>query len=204
LRKLILLIVFNATFLLSKAQICGTPGLDGSSNLTGSGSINTYYPISGNITLAAGSRSISLTAVPFDDVYGNNFGTKPISAGDMLLVIQMQDATINATNDVLYGSGNANAGPDNLGGTGFTNLGNTGVFEYVIATNSVPMTGGTLTFRAAGNNKGTVNSYFSALETATRGKRTFQVVRIPQYSNLVLSSSIKTPPFNGDVGGIYI
>ncbi|MBC8053701.1 MAG: gliding motility-associated C-terminal domain-containing protein [Sphingobacteriaceae bacterium] len=182
------------------AQICGTPGLDGSGNI--SGSINTYFPVSGNITLSSGTKQVQLSSVPPNDNYGNNFGTKPISAGDMLLIIQMQDATINFSDNNLYGANNSSYGPDNLGGTGFTALGNTGTFEYVIATNAVGLGGGNLTFRGAGVNKGTVHTYFAADETSVRGKRTFQVVRIPQYSNLVLSSSINTPPFNGHAGGI--
>jgi hypothetical protein len=30
-------------------------------------------------------------------------------------------------------------------------------------------------------------------------KRTFQIIRLPQYSNLILTSDITTPPFNGTV-----
>ena len=73
------------------AQICGTPGLDGPENI--SASLNSYFPPNGNITLAAGAKSISLAAVPANDVHGNNFGTEPILAGDLILIIQMQDAT---------------------------------------------------------------------------------------------------------------
>ncbi len=199
-KKLLLVFILIGRSILCLGQLCGTPGLDGSGNITGS--INTYFPVAGDITLAAGSKTVKLAAVPPDDPYGNNFGTKAISAGDMLLIIQMQDASINSSNDNKYGSNNSASGPDNLGGTGFTDLGNSGVFEYVIATNAVPLSGGDVTFKGVGSGKGTVNSYFNAAETSGRGKRTFQVVRVPQYSNLILSSSIKTPPFNGVAGGI--
>ncbi|HRH50653.1 MAG TPA: gliding motility-associated C-terminal domain-containing protein [Panacibacter sp.] len=182
------------------AQVCGTPGLDGPENI--SGSINTYFPPSGNVTLAAGAKSITLEAVPANDPYGNNFGTESIQAGDLLLLIQMQDATINYTNSNLYGAGNSASGTDALGATGYTSLGNSGRFEYVIATNAVALTGGTLTFKGAGTGGGTVYAYVNAAATATSGKKTFEVVRVPQYSNLVLSSDISTPPFNGKAGGI--
>ena len=130
------------------AQICGTPGVDGPANI--STAINTYYPIKvGEPTLNAGAQAINLGAVPAIDAYGNNFGTTPISAGDLILIIQMQDATINYTNTKNYGSGSSNSFSD--GGTGFTNIGNTGVFEYVIATNNVPLTGGNLKIKCAGN-----------------------------------------------------
>ncbi|MFB3390248.1 beta strand repeat-containing protein, partial [Flavobacterium sp. LAR06] len=182
------------------AQICGTPGGDGP--VTVSSSVNTYYPITGNVTMNAGSKSIVLSKVPATDAHLNNFGATPISTGDLILIIQMQDATIDYTNSTSYGSGTANSGLDGLGGTGFTALGNTGVFEYVIATNSVPLTGGNLTFKGTGTGGGVLNSFFNADATSTRGKRTFQIVRVPQYSNLTLTSNITTPPFNGVAGGV--
>ncbi|WP_295093512.1 gliding motility-associated C-terminal domain-containing protein [uncultured Flavobacterium sp.] len=198
--RLILFILFATLPIASIAQVCGTPGVDGP--VAVSSSVNTYFPISGNITLNAGAQSILLAGVPATDQYSNNFGTTPISAGDLILIIQMQDATINYTNTTSYGSGTSNSGPDNLGGTGFTSLGNSGIFEYVIATNSVPLTGGNLTFKGTGTNGGVLNSFYNADPTASRGKRTFQVVRVPQYSNLTLTANITTPPFNGVAGGI--
>lgn len=200
-KKSVLLFLFLFVIINSLlAQICGTPGQDGSGTI--SQSVNTYYPSIAAQSVNIGAKSIELAAVPETDRYKNNFGTIPIKKGDLLLIIQMQDATINSNNSNLYGSGTITSGRDILGGTGFIELGNSGVFEYAIATSDVPLTGGTLTFRAAGLNKGTVFSYTNAPETLSRGKRTFQVVRVPQYSNLELSTDIKTPPFNGVAGGI--
>ncbi|WP_425554796.1 beta strand repeat-containing protein, partial [Flavobacterium ginsengisoli] len=198
--RLIFFISFVTLPIFSFAQVCGTPGVDGP--VAVSSSVNTYYPITGNVTLSAGAQSVYLAGVPATDQYSNNFGATPISAGDLILIIQMQDATINYTNTTSYGSGTTNSGPDYLGGTGLTSLGNTGVFEYVIATNNVPLTGGNLTFKGTGNNSGVLNSFYNADATTTRGKRTFQVVRVPQYSNLTLTANITTPPFNGVAGGI--
>ncbi|MDQ6527943.1 gliding motility-associated C-terminal domain-containing protein [Flavobacterium sp. LHD-85] len=198
--RLIFFILFATLPTFSFAQVCGTPGVDGP--VAVSTSVNTYYPIAGNITLNTGAQSILLAGVPATDQYSNNFGTTAISAGDLILIIQMQDATINYTNSNSYGSGTTNSGPDNLGGTGFTSLGNSGVFEYVIATNNVPLTGGNLTFKGAGTNGGILNTFYNSDATATRGKRTFQVVRVPQYSNLTLTANITTPPFNGVAGGV--
>src|SRR5580693_3693265 len=76
------------------AQPCGTPGRDGSPTLTGI--VNTYYP--GTATAAAGATSISV---------GTPSGsTARIAAGDLLLVIQMQDAAINTSNTTAYGGNN--------------------------------------------------------------------------------------------------
>ena len=199
-KKIFLFLCISAFSTNVIAQICGTPGLDGPENI--SGSINTYFPPSGTVTLAAGAKSILLAAVPPNDPYGNNFGTEPVQAGDLLLIIQMQDATINSRNDVLYGANSSVSGPDAFGGTGYTSLGNSGRFEYVIATNAVTLAGGTLTFKGAGTGGGTVYAYVNAPASATEGKKTFEVVRVPQYSNLVLSSNISTPPFNGKAGGV--
>jgi len=154
------------------------------------------------VTLVAGAQSVALGSVPPTDAHGNNFGSVPITAGDLLLIIQMQDATIDFSNSTLYGANNATSGLDGLGATGYTNLGNSGKFEYVIATNNVPLTGGTLTFKGSGTGNGTVYSYTNAGPTATSGQKSFQIIRIPQYSNLRLSSNISPPPFNGAAGGV--
>jgi len=201
-------LVFFFLSTIAYAQICGTPGLDGPFDI--GGQVNTYYPPAFNTTLLAGATSTMLAAVPADVVFNGGINTysanhKSIEVGDLLLIIQMQDATINSSNSNLYGDGTDISGPDKLGGTGYTDLGNTGLFEYVVATNDVPLTGGTLTFRGAGVGGGAVNTYnnqdFNPLST-TQGQRTFQIVRVPQYSNVKLIANISAPPFNGKVGGI--
>lgn len=183
-----------------QAQVCGTSGIDGPS--TNTNPINTYYPVSGNRSLNAGAKSILLEAVPATDAYGNNYGNIGVRPGDLILIIQMQDAIINFNDSDLYGGGASNTGPDGLGGTGYTNIGFSGKFEYVIALNAVPITGGTLNFRGGSAGGGVVNSYVNAAPTATRGQRRFQIVRVPQYSNLTLTSDITTVPYNGKAGGV--
>ena len=185
----------------TNAQVCGTSGLDGPQNAVPP--VNTYFPLASNATLPAGSKSITLLPVPPDDPNFNlSYGVTPIKSGDLILIIQMQDAEINYNNSDKYGSGASNSGPDSKGGTGYTNLGNSGKFEYVVATSDVPLTGGVLTFRGAGAGNGCVNTYTNADGTTTRGQRRFQIVRVPQYSNLILTTNITTPPYNGSVGGI--
>jgi hypothetical protein len=199
-RRIFLLMCFFAVTTYGITQVCGTPGVDGPVNIAAS--INTYFPPEANSTLLAGEKSLMLVSVPPNDPYGNSFGSTPIKAGDMLLIIQMQDADIAYSNNELYGANNATGGPDGLGGTGFLSVGNTGRFEYLIATNAVPLSGGNFTFKGAGINNGSVFSYTNAPATPTQGKRTFQLVRVPQFSNLTLTSNISTPPFNGLAGGI--
>ena len=173
----------------SSAGICAIPGKNGPASL--GGIVNTYYP--GNASVSAGSQSITL---------GSSAGaTTGISAGDLLLVIQMQDATINATNTAAYGSGNTSND-----GRGQTSMGNSGLYEYVVATNSVPTSGGTLTFKGApsGGTGGLINSYNNANATGSQGQRRFQVVRVPQYSNLTLTTTVTALEWNGKVGGIVV
>ena len=193
-------------FLQAVGQVCGTPGKDGVGRKKVIGSdyfLNTYFSPSGEMELSAGSRQIRLDGIRKDltPVFID------VEPGDLLLIIQMQDATIHASNDVLYGGNSANSGPDQLGGTGYTDLGNTGKYEYVVATNSVPATGGVLNFIGSGSGRGTVNNYASSLPTNTRGARTFQVVRIPQFSNILNHdfdySAQNLSCFNGRTGGIY-
>jgi hypothetical protein len=76
--------------------------------------------------------------------YGNDFGSVPISTGDLVLIIQMQDAEINSTNSTNYGSGIVNSFRSERRNWIYK-YGNTGVFEYIV-TNNVA-TGGNLTFK---------------------------------------------------------
>jgi hypothetical protein len=62
------------------------------------------------------------------------------------------------------------------------------VFEYVIATNNVPLTGGNLTFKGTSAGGGVKNSFYNAQHQ--QEERTFQIIRLPQYSNLILTSDI--------------
>jgi hypothetical protein len=187
-------------FLSVNAQVCGTSGVDGPS--TNTDPINTYYPVDGDKTLLAGQNSILLGGVPPTDTAGNNYGNIGIRPGDLILIIQMQDALISYSNDRRYGANSNTSGADGLGGTGYTDIGFSGKFEYVIALNTVPVTGGTFTFRGGGVGGGAINTYVNAAPTTARGQRRFQIVRVPQYSNLTLTSDITTVPYNGKAGGV--
>ena len=126
---------------------CATPGRDGAvTNLTGV--VNAYYPPSTTGTLASASTSVVLGAAAAAGVQ------KAIAAGDLLLIIQMQDASINDTQSSSYGDG-LPGDP----GSGSTSLGSSGLFEFVTATSAVPVAGGTLTFTGTGPTGGLLNSY---------------------------------------------
>ncbi|HKW57029.1 MAG TPA: C25 family cysteine peptidase [Candidatus Acidoferrum sp.] len=182
----------NSATVLTVVQplVCASPGRDGAGG-TLTGIVNTYYPPANAGTLGAGSTSVTLGAAAAGGLQ------TPIAAGDLLLFIQAQDAAINSTNTGAYGDGF----PGDPA-SGWTALNNSGNFEFVTAKNAVPVGGGTLNFQGTGATGGLLNTYTSAAATATQGQRTYQVIRVPQYSSATLSSGLTALGWNGATGGV--
>ena len=177
--------------------VCATPGHDGAGN-TLTGKVNTYYQGSG--TSAAGATSITV-------VTPSSGAATQIAIGDLLLVIQMQDAQIKSTNTGAYGDGS----PGDPA-AGATALQSAGKFEFVTATSApVAVTPATtpptakIGIQGTGVGAGLLNKYesvaFSAASTV-EGQATFQVIRVPQYTSATLSSTLVPVPWNGAVGGV--
>jgi len=164
------------------AGTCATPGRDDTATLNSV--INTYYP--GTLTAAAGTTTITLGPA-------TGAGT-PIAIGDLVLVIQMQDAAIDSTNTGAYGNGVAGDPA-----SGWTGLNSAGLYEYAAATSAVPLVGGALTVSSA-----LLNSYTDALPTPTQGQRNFQVIRVPQYVAATLAGGLTAGAFNGSTGGVLV
>jgi hypothetical protein len=168
-------------FLLShscvEAQTCPTSSTTNISTYP-----NTYYPGT-QATVSAGATSITLGSA--------SYGTAPISAYDIVLIIQMQGAQINSTNLSIYGDGT---------GTGSGYLNNAqlmaGNMEYAVASNAVPLTGGTLNLQYA-----LTNSYKNAI-FGTDGQYRYQVIRIAMYYNATLTANIRPPGWDGSTGGV--
>ncbi len=178
--------------------ICAVPGQDG--NYTApTGQVNTYFPSATGTSAAAGTTSIAVGTA-------KGFSTS-IKPGDLLLVIQMQGADIDATNTAAYGDGSSTnngstAAPYAANGTVNGNLASNftaGNFEYVVATNAVAASGGTINISSP-----LVNSYVTANNTggSSQGQRRFQVIRVPQYGNLTVSGTISAIPWDGTTGGV--
>jgi uncharacterized repeat protein (TIGR01451 family) len=166
----------------SEFAACATSTAAAAGTLTGT--INTYYP--GSATASTGATSITL---------GTATGAAtPIASGDLVLIVQMQDAAINSSNLSSYGDG--------ISGSGSTSLNNAGAYEYATATGAVPLGGGTLTVTAAGPGGGLLYTYTAAAASASQGARTFQVVRVPNYLTATLSSTLTASAWNGSTGGI--
>lgn len=164
----------------SAAPVCNVPNTIGAGGVL-SGIVNTYYP--GTATAAAGASSITLGAAR-----GAPAAQVPIAVGDLILVIQMQDATINATNTNNYGGNNGT-------GAGAT-ANNAGKYEFVRASNAVPLTGGTLNL--AGSTL--VNTYTDANATTAKGQSRFQVVRGLEYTTATLNG-VTAAPWLTDANG---
>jgi uncharacterized repeat protein (TIGR01451 family) len=155
-------------------------------NLTGV--LNSYYP--GTASVAKGA-----TTIPVGAATGAG---SAIAVGNLLLVIQMQDASINDSNTVAYGNG--------FTGQGFTALNSAGSYEFVTAQSAVPATGGTVTIAGSGLGGGTVFAYHSSAWSATAGQSTFQVVVVPQYTTASFNAATppKPPAWNGSTGGVLV
>ena len=154
--------------------------------------INTYYPGVGTAAAAATVVNVDTTAIRGASTTAN------IVAGDMLLVIQMQDADFNTDNDSDYGDG---AGGST--GAGFTAINDTGRYEYVVAQS---MTGGAITIRGAGTGNGLLNSYATVARddvgTTRTPQRTFQVVRVSRRATATMTSTLTASAWDGRTGGI--
>jgi hypothetical protein len=144
--------------------------------------INAYFP--GTASVAVGATSIPLGAA--------SGASTPITVGDLVLIIQMQDAGINSANTAAYGDGAA-GDP----GSGTTDVRNSGLYEYAVAASAVSLSGGTLTLGC-----GTRNAYTNAVASATDGQRRFQVIRVPVFANATLVSTVTALAWNGSVGGV--
>lgn len=169
------------------AQVCGSAGNDGVG--TPSGIVNTYFP--GAASASAGATSITLGTMRAGGAL------TPISSGDLLLVIQMQDGTFNSTDGVSYGDGST--------GRGLTSTNNAGLYEYVVATSASSGNGSVSIKGASGG--GLVNAYTNAAANATagagaKGVRRFQVIRVPQYSSATISGTVTAPAWDGSSGGV--
>ncbi len=164
-----------------QAQTCAVPGRDGTAN--SAGIVNSYYPPASTGLFGPASTSIIL---------GTRRGAATaVAPGDLVMVMQMQCAALNTTNTPNYGGGDGT-------GRGSTDPAGTcvaGRYEYVRAgastTNALlDLTGAPL-----------VNSYAQDTGT-TANRRTFQIIRVPQHSALVLGGTVNAPFWDGNSGGV--
>ncbi len=207
-------VAFSGVFALgvparARAQACSFP--DGG---TLAGIVNSYYEG------AVGTSAAASGLLTVDTGYGvQPVGATAIAAGDMLLVIQMQDATIDNSDTECYGDatnegGGACAASTTSGiGAGSTSVVGSGLYEYVVARAAIGVASGGCTPAAnqvcvvgGGGASGLVNSYTTAARDdvggTRRGQRTYQVIRVPRYNNATLGGTLTAYAWDGRVGGV--
>jgi uncharacterized repeat protein (TIGR01451 family) len=165
----------------SAAFTCTTPTITAGGTLTGV--INTYYP--GAASASTGATQLTV---------GVATGTTAIAAGDVLLIMQMQNANINSANTSSYGDGAT--------GSGATSLNNSGVYEFATAAGPLGLGGGNVSVSGAGPGGGLLYSYTTSAATATQGQFTFQVIRVPHYASATLGAGLTASAWNGSTGGV--
>lgn len=164
----------------AQAMCEATPGGDGNASEAGQpGPLLFFQPTA--------SRNAGQSNIPVTSTAG-------LAAGDMVLIMQMQGATINAANNQRYGDG-INAEP----ASGWLNNGNftAGRYEYAVVA-STTATQINLTAPLA-------NSYVRQNRpnnNNAQGQRRYQVIRVPQYATLDLTGNLSAPPWNGETGGV--
>lgn len=192
-------------------EMCST-GTDGTITIsTPATQVNAYFPAPdpalGRTELAAGD-----TYIPLDNDQGHATQLAPnlntnITAGDVLLIVQMQGAEI-ATHDNHEAAGRYGDGDGGLQQAGsqperFI----VGHYEYVTATAS-PDTLGGITIRGQGPGEGLLRSYINASDildihaSSIPGNHRYQVVKVPQFRNLSISGELTGDPWNGRWGNV--
>lgn len=161
----------------AQSAACALPGRDGPTYVR-----NTYYPGSG--TASAASRTLNLGTLRG----GADAATAPLTPGDLVFIIQMQDGVLNSSNSVAYGNGST--------GRGVTDLRGAGRYEFGVVT---AVSGAAVTLRDPLR-----YTYESGPATATAVRRSFQVLRVPQHSSLALSGTVRPPTWNGETGGVVV
>ena len=175
--RFVLCLVLGFGLTVAHAQVCAPPA--SLTNATASGIVNNYY--AGNGNLSGGSTSLTLGATD------TRVPAVTLAVGDLLLVMQMQDASINTSNNNTYGNGSGS-------GSGSTSVGRSGLFEFVRVTSL----GASVGFTPA-----LTNSYTQLAATATNAQKTYQVVRVAQYASLT-ANGITAPAWNGSTGGVAV
>lgn len=145
-------------------------GKEGARTVTTANTVlNTYTRVSANAAAGTTTLTVASSALNGGAFAGN------LAAGDYIMIMQMQGATINTGNTVDYGS--------------ILNYNSAGLYEFVCVA-SVP-------------NSTTINVTTPLINSYTAAGRT-QVVRVPRFTTLTVSGSgsITAPAWNGNTGGI--
>ena len=151
---------------------CASRGIDGDVLLSANPNV---YGVPLSATLAPGATEISVNA---------SFGNQ-LTAGDLVVVMQMQGANLNTSNDASYGS--------------VTSV-SAGKYEYVVVGN-VTGSGTVLQLDASTPIQ---NTYVNANVGPSAAVQKYQLIKVPQYESLTLEGDIIVTPWDGEKGGVLI
>lgn len=148
-------------------------GQDGTLSVSTNTVLNEYAVLSANAAVGATTITVS-NASNLDSA---TFGA--LAAGDLLLIIQMQGATIDTTDTSAFGN--------------VTALNSSGLYEFIEVQS---IAGNVITVGNGASCTGLRNAYTAAGHT--------QVVRVPQLTTLTVTNTgtITAPPWDGQRGGI--
>jgi hypothetical protein len=159
----------------------GTPGKDGAKTVTAANTVvNCYAALGANA--AAGATSVTVASAAALTCNG----LSAMGPGDVVLIMQMQGASIDTTNTNNYGA--------------ITNYNSAGRYEFAVVGS---VAGNVINFTGCGAGATTVTPLANAYVASTNGART-QVIRVPQYSTLTVTApgSIVPTTWNGTAGGV--
>ena len=167
---------------------CGTNPVSGTTTISASNQIvNSYFPGTGNPTTGATTLTVGAR-----DTRGN---ATTLSSGDLIIIIQMQGADINANNTDAYGDGVAGGNA-----SGYLSNANAvaGYYEYNTVSN---FSSGIITLTYS-----LLNNYYKRAFTTGTGSQSYQVIRVPRNYNLDITSagSVTAPSWNGNTGGVVV
>ena len=194
---------------IAQSQMVCSTGADGSLSIENPVTrVNLYFPAPdpalGSTTVVAGARNIPIDS---GGAQASNLASglnTSLAVGDVLVIVQMMGADIDVSNNQ-SNTGDYGDGPGGLVQAG--TLDNTnfiaGQYEFVVVTgpidnNSIPILG-------EGVGGGLINTYQNSNELGPNtGFRRYQVVKVPQFNNLNISSvgEVVSDRWNGRWGGI--
>ncbi|HEX8701183.1 MAG TPA: Ig-like domain-containing protein, partial [Myxococcaceae bacterium] len=150
-------------------------GVDGNYTVTTANEVlNRYTPLASNV--AAGATSFQVQDLA--DLDSPQFG--PLEVGDLLMIIQMQGATIDGSDTTNFGA--------------VTALNGAGLYELVKVASIGPGGGRTIG----------INTTCGGLRNNYTVEGRTQVVRVPQFASLTVGAwaSVGAMEWNGSAGGI--
>jgi hypothetical protein len=159
-------------FIILGQSLLGQVGFMGAGNIIGSNiDINTSTYLTSDASLGSTFITVNSSSLSGSVFSGN------LASGDLILIIQMQGATINIANNASYGA--------------ISNYNSAGLYEFRCVS-SVP-------------NSTTINFNVPLANNYSSNGKT-QVIRVPRYTsfNLASGNSIRPATWNGDRGGITV